>query len=77
MEREMQSRHAKTELGRTYGGAARASVPRRDIAGEFGERAAAGGEAAIEWMQARPVASVAIGLALGVLIGLAFGRSIR
>ncbi len=77
MERENQTSPSKTELGRTYGGAARAPAPRRDLVAEFGERAAAEGEAAVAWMKARPVASAAIGLGLGVLIGLALGRSIR
>lgn len=75
MERENQTSPSKTELGRTYGAAARAPAPRRDLVAEFGERAAA--EGTVAWMKARPVASAAIGLGLGVLIGLALGRSIR
>jgi hypothetical protein len=76
MERENQT-GSKTELERTYGGAARAAAPRRDLVGEFGERAAAEGEAAVAWMKARPITSAAIGFGLGMLIGLALGRSIR
>jgi hypothetical protein len=69
-------RSGKTELGRTYGGAANAPS-RRNLAGEFPDRAAEQLEGAVEWMKARPVTSAAIGLGIGVLIGLAVGRSVH
>lgn len=79
MESEKQDagRPLQTELGRTYAGAAGARQPARDIAAEFGERATAQGEAAVEWMKAHPVTSAAIGLGIGVLIGMAIGRGVR
>lgn len=76
-EQQETPRKPGTELGRTYGGAAKARQPQRDIAAEFRDAAAAQGEAAVEWMTARPVTTAAIGLGIGVLIGLALGRSFR
>jgi hypothetical protein len=76
-EREKSPRALNTELGRTYGGAANAPVPAHAIVDELGERAAAQGELLLEWMKARPITSGAIGLGIGLLIGLAIGRRVH
>lgn len=70
-------RAAGTELGRTYGGTAKALGRDRDFLAELRDGVAGQTEAAAAWLKQRPGAGAAFGLALGVLIGIGIGRRTR
>ena len=68
---------AGTEMGRTYGGAAKSLARDRDFIADLRDGVAAQTEAAAAWIKERPAAGAAFGLALGVLIGIMIGRGTR
>jgi hypothetical protein len=45
----------------------------RDVADALEQQ----GEAAVEWIRARPLTSTALGVALGVALGIVIGRQTR